>query len=281
MLRHLARTSLRRLLTPDWPGDWLARLSGPSGRLAVQRQAALDHRFEQRRGRFFSGLTVADGPFAGLRYPAAVAYGSSLWPKLLGTYESELHPALARLRRRTYDDLVDIGFAEGYYLVGLAGWFPSARVWGFDPSADAHRLCTSLAAANSLPPSRLRLATAATADALVPALTGRTLVVCDCEGHEAELFASDRIDRWRHADLLIETHDFLIPGTAAAISARLAPTHVVEIVAADLAPAAVLARAPLAARRRFSPAELLRLLDEGRPAGQVWLVALARAAWSG
>jgi len=278
MLRHLARNGLRRLLTPDWPGDWLARLSGPSGRLAVQRQAALDHRFDQRRRHFFADLTVAGGPFAGLRYAAAVAYGSSLWPKLLGTYESELHPALARLRPRTYDDLVDIGFAEGYYLVGLAGWFPGARVWGFDLSADAHRLCTALAAANALAPSRLRLANAATPAALAPALTGRTLVVCDCEGHEAELFAADRIARWRHADLLIETHDFLIPGTAEAISARLAPTHDVEIVVADHAPAVLLARAPLAARRRFSPAELIRLLDEGRPPGQVWLVALARAA---
>jgi hypothetical protein len=272
------RSLLHRLFALDWPGEWLAALSGPAGRFTVQRQAALQQRFERRRARFFADLTVRGGPFVGLRYPAATAYGSSLYPKLLGSYEAELHPAFARLRTRSYDDIVDIGFAEGYYLVGLAQRFPGARVWGYDPSPAAHRLCTDLAAANALEPACLRLQPAATPEALAPALTARALVICDCEGYEAELFASGHSDRWRRADLVIETHDFLVPGIAADLATRLAPTHAVEIAPADSTPAARLTRAPAAARRCFSSAELVRLLDEGRPPNQVWLVATARAS---
>jgi hypothetical protein len=37
-------------------------------------------------------MTVRSGPFQGMRYPGAEAAGSALIPKLLGSYQRELHP---------------------------------------------------------------------------------------------------------------------------------------------------------------------------------------------
>lgn len=65
------------------------------------------------------GLTVRRGPFAGLRYPSHDAVGSSLWPKLLGSYEAELAPTFEALCATPYRTVVDVGAAEGYYAVGL------------------------------------------------------------------------------------------------------------------------------------------------------------------
>ena len=61
----------------------------------------------------FPDLTVANGPFKGMRYAAAQSVGSALLPKLLGSYESELHGALEEMFVRKYTTVVDIGCAEG------------------------------------------------------------------------------------------------------------------------------------------------------------------------
>jgi hypothetical protein len=275
LLRAKLRSITRVLMTSDWPGAMLARVSGPHSYLTTQRQAALDHRFHSRCARYFTQLIVESGPFAGLRYPAGESHGSALFPKLLGTYESELHPALACLRSKSYDDIVDVGFAEGYYLVGLAKWFPGARVWGFDLSSEAHRLCSDLAHANVVEHDRIILGNEATEGALAPALARRALVICDCEGCEAGLFSPGRIDRWKRADIIIECHDFIEPGITATISERLSATHHVEIVGTiDSRLKLSLLASRLATA--FSPEELARLVSEGRPAAQSWIVATAR-----
>ena len=62
-----------------------------------------------------SGLKVIHGPFEGLQYPDARSSGSSLLPKLIGSYEHELHEIINDALGQSYTDLVDIGCAEGYY----------------------------------------------------------------------------------------------------------------------------------------------------------------------
>jgi hypothetical protein len=62
-------------------------------------------------------MTVANGPFKGLRYPSVHTFGSALFPKLLGSYESELHPVLGGMMGNGYTTVVDIGCGEGYCAV--------------------------------------------------------------------------------------------------------------------------------------------------------------------
>jgi hypothetical protein len=244
--------------------------------VATQRQSALDRRFKRRCARYFARLTVESGPFAGLRYPTDLAYGSALYPKLLGVYESELHPALSRFLSEHYENIVDVGFAEGYYLIGLAQRFPEALIWGFDLSPEAHRLCTQVSHANNISNSRLKLATDAGGPGLDAALQGRALVICDCEGFEAKLFTAATMDRWKASDIIVECHDFLEPGITATLTRLLASTHEVECVPTQDALLKI-ASLPAALQEQFSHAEQVQLVSEGRPAAQSWIVATSRA----
>src|ERR1044072_5114497 len=78
-----------------------------------------------------SGWVVQEGPFKNMVYvPKSV--GSTLVPKLLGSYESELHSTLEEIIDRNYQKIIDIGCAEGYYAVGLALKNPKTKIHAFD-----------------------------------------------------------------------------------------------------------------------------------------------------
>lgn len=83
---------------------------------SVQRNVVEESRFRNKCDRCFADSVVKSGPFAGLRYPSITSYGSAIYPKLIGTYESELFCDINNLMKDTYDSIIDIGFAEGYYL---------------------------------------------------------------------------------------------------------------------------------------------------------------------
>jgi hypothetical protein len=53
-----------------------------------------------------------------MRYAQVRATCSSVLSKLLGTYESELHPVLHEILIKPYELIVDVGSAEGYYAIG-------------------------------------------------------------------------------------------------------------------------------------------------------------------
>src|SRR5262249_8007661 len=98
----------------------------------------------------FPTLTVRYGPFAGMRYPEAASVGSTLFPKLIGSYEREIRDVLEIIARTDYSEIVDIGCAEGYYAVGLAMTVPGARVLAFDTDEKAVRLCRRMAEINGV-----------------------------------------------------------------------------------------------------------------------------------
>src|SRR5438445_9468790 len=95
-------------------------------RLAWEKDRQVGERvFALTRGR------VIAGPFQGLTY-VSTARGSSIGPKLLGTYEIELREVVEEIIRRGYKTIINIGAGEGYYGVGLAKRMPDARVICFD-----------------------------------------------------------------------------------------------------------------------------------------------------
>src|ERR1700749_2885028 len=65
-----------------------------------------------------NGVTVKHGPFTGMVYPTKATRNRHVIPKLLGTYEQELHGTIETIKGRKYDVVIDIGGAEGYYAVG-------------------------------------------------------------------------------------------------------------------------------------------------------------------
>ena len=277
MIKALGRRAVRKLLIHD--ALWSAMPAALRNRdyLRVQRTAALQDRFAKACKTAFASGIVQAGPFAGMRYPQPASFGSALYPKLIGSYESELHGALRRFCKRAYDGIVDIGFAEGYYLVGLGGLFPRIHLWGFDTSPQAHSLCRGLAHANGIASARLHLHWSAEPVTLRRPMEGRTLVICDCEGFEVELFAQGNEATWERADLIVECHDFIQPKATASVHHLLERTHDIELVS-TIEPGLKKALVGEEIRAIFSEDELLRLVNEGRPCRQDWLVASSRMA---
>ncbi len=270
-----ARALVRRLLSHDALWRAVRPVAGGSAFLSVQRQVAVESRFEAKRERFFARGEVIAGPFAGIAYPEVASFGSALFPKLLGVYESELFPTLEALHGTHYEAIIDIGFAEGYYLAGLGRRHGDAALLGVDISPEAHRLCTGLLRHNGIAAQRVRLAYDASPSTLQPLLERRALAVIDCEGFEAELLTRETVALWRRADLIIECHDFLRSGISDTLKGLLQESHDITVIAA-LAPEKKLAHAPRAAREAFAKDELIRLVSEGRPAGMQWIVARSR-----
>lgn len=224
----------------------------------------------------FADGVVRHGPFAGLRYPTLQSIGSSLYPKLLGSYEAELHPWIDEVCAGTYSEVVDVGCAEGYYAVGLALRLRDAWVYAYDTSTTAQELCAACARANGVE-TRVRVGAAFDAGALAGiTVRRRGLIVCDCEGAEMEIFTPETAPAFASWDLLIETHDFM----DITISSRCA-----DLFRATHDERACLSVDDIQKAKHYAHPELTPLdlatrraiVGEGRPAIMEWLFLSARA----
>ncbi|MCR5878993.1 methyltransferase [Phenylobacterium sp. J367] len=168
------------------------------------------------------------GPFAGLHYATRATEGAMM-PRLLGTYETELHPHLLRFAAQDLDCVIDVGCAEGYYAVGLARLMPGVTVHAFDTSADARAACALNARDNGVEAQVVIGATFAPED--FQAFAGRrALVIMDVEGAEDELLLPDRAPALAHMRVIVETHEGHRPGVRQRLIDRFSPTHEVLVV---------------------------------------------------
>jgi hypothetical protein len=257
----------------DWHRQVLARIGrlaqGPAERPEQAIDAVLDlalgHRLQRLTYYLWQacGGVVQAGPFAGMKYLRRSA-GSLLAPKLLGCYEAELHPALARVARRQYEAVVNVGCGEGYYAVGLARLLPAARVYAFDGDAAAQNLCRELAALNGVA-GRVAVAGTCGAAELRELAGPRVLVVCDCEGGEVTLLDPAQAPGLTVCDVVVELHDYLDPTASRQVPERFAPTHEVALIGpSGRNPAAF----PLL--RGLSQFEQFLAVLEGRPGPTPW-----------
>ncbi len=191
--------------------------------LEVERRMAID--------KHCSDLIVKHGPFRGMKFPTAEAATGSLLPKLLGTYELELHPILESLDGQRYDQVVNIGAGEGYYAVGLALRCPQSQVFAYDTNPLALTQCASMARENGVG-SRVVLGASFTRQMLMSLPTARTLIVCDCEGYEKQLFDRESVAAISQHDVLIEVHDFVDWDISTQLQAAFAQTHRLQVIPA-------------------------------------------------
>ena len=179
-----------------------------------------------------NGQTVLSGPFQGMTYLAAGCEGSTS-ARLLGTYEAALHPIIEKIIKRGYQQIIDVGCAEGYYAVGLAMRMPSARVIARDLNEKARAKCAHLAAANGVS-AQIDIGGAMGHGDFDICTRAKTLVICDIEGAEAQLLDPARAQGLASADILVEVHDCFTPGLSAQIAQRFEPTHKVRLIERSL-----------------------------------------------
>lgn len=174
------------------------------------------------------GARIWGGPFAGMEYVKQATEGA-LIPRLLGTYESELHPHLAAFTAEGLDCVIDVGCAEGYYAVGLARMMPQVTVYAYDINPAAREACAQLAALNGVA-DRVIIGHEFRADGFEAFAGRRVLVMIDTEGAEVAILRPDLSPSLAGMNLIVETHDGLRPGALATVRERFAPTHdIVEV----------------------------------------------------
>jgi hypothetical protein len=177
------------------------------------------------------GPIVQSGPFRGMKL-APMSFKEHLSPFLIGTYELELHPWLSQIACGRFSQSIDVGCKFGYYAVGLARLFPHIPVVAFDTDWWARAACREMASENRT--SNVEVAGFCSPARLDRNLMPSSLILCDCEGYEADLLtrlASTAVDS---ATLIIETHDQINPGVTDAILRRFAGTHQVATVVPNL-----------------------------------------------
>jgi hypothetical protein len=165
------------------------------------------HHADVRERLFPDGATikVQSGPFKGLLYFDEIVWGS-ITPKWLGSYEAELHSIIRQIAAHSYQTIIDVGCAEGYYAVGLAAIVPTAQVFAFDTDFISRAQVRRLAALNGVT-ARLQVRAFCSASDLEALSRGETLVVCDIEGFETQLLNPKTAPSLLNNDILVEIHE--------------------------------------------------------------------------
>lgn len=200
--------------------------------LAKWRSTLINNTMAAKRG-----TVVQGGPFAGLKFVRKSTEGCNA-PKLLGSYERELHPAIRRIAATPYDLMIDIGCAEGYYAIGLARLMPGLCVLACDTNAKAQEACRRLAEENGVA-GRVTVQGQFNGTDFAAHAGKRVLVFCDIEGAEKDLLDPAAYPALKRMDVLAECHDCFTPGLSVEIAGRFEATHAIERIdrggaAADL-----------------------------------------------
>lgn len=175
------------------------------------------------------GARIWSGPFAGMDYVSEATEGA-LIPRLVGTYESELHPHIDAFAAEGVDCVIDVGCAEGYYAVGLARMMPGAEVYAYDIDPKARIACEALAAKNGVS-ARVHVGGEFPPDGFEAFAGRRVLVMVDAEGAEDQILQPDLSPALKTMRVIVETHDLYNAGVMNRLIERFAPSH--DIVRVD------------------------------------------------
>lgn len=213
---------------------------------------------------------VHQGPFRSMRYTRR-AIGSSIMPKLMGTYEKEIQPVVEEILGRSWGRIVNVGAGEGYYAVGLAIGCRGAAVTAFEANLEAHVLIADMASKNHV---SVEVRGACDPILLSECLSSEAaaLVVCDVEGYEKVLMDPDLVPGLCRAFLLVELHEGHAPGVEQALQSRFSLTHKMSVIRQV---ARTRSDFPLSGwfPKLYPDGHILSLLDETRRRTTDWLWA--------
>jgi len=203
---------------------------------------------------FKEDIYILGGPFKGMLY-SDTAYGSSILPKIFGTYEQLLNPWVEQAINKDYKTIIDIGCAEGYYSSGFAMISRNSKIYAYDTNKE-------ILLKNKI--ENVALKEECTIEELENMIDDNTLIFCDIEGEEINLIDPNKSKKLLEADYIIETHDFKLEDTTERLIERFKKTHNIEVVSGD---------------EREIPEDVAiknkkdidYILDEGRPANMKWI----------
>lgn len=174
------------------------------------------------------GTRVMAGPLEGLDFLPRSAEGCHI-AKLLGCYEQPLLPHIEQAIQENYPRVLNIGCAEGYYAVGMARRMPSTRILAFDLDATARQVCAELAAKNGVA-DRVSIGELFKPEDFAIHAGGPVLVLCDIEGAERELLDPEKAPALAMMDLIVESHECLLPGITRLLIERFSASHDITLI---------------------------------------------------
>lgn len=219
--------------------------------------------------------TIQGGPFRGMRYHDFSDEGTHL-PKLVGTYEHQLHDTIEESVSQGYQIIVNIGAADGYYGIGMALRCPGSRILLYETHEERQAQCRRLAEMNNVTDRVEIHGTFAREELDRLDVQGRGLILCDIEGAERDLLDPDKSRSLRHFDMIVECHDLLADPGAVPISEllrkRFDRTHIARLISQDRFPGSPV---PVWAQR-LSQLDQLMCLWEERAGPTPWLKLTAK-----
>jgi len=226
-ITQIVASNLTKMVSERQPFDTHFNLTTALRLLARWRSIVIANTYISHHG-----PVIMQGPFAGMNYLESATEGA-LIPRLIGSYENELHPYFEKLIDSNLDCVIDIGCAEGYYAVGLARMIPSIKVYAYDIAKSARQACAELASRNDVT-DRVIIGERFEPDGF-EAFKGRNcLVMVDTEGAELDILQPDLSPELANMRIIVETHDMFTPGALNTLMERFGPTHDIERVDAKL-----------------------------------------------
>ena len=174
------------------------------------------------------GTVVLSGPLMGMDFLSESAEGCHI-AKLLGCDDQPLQPLIEAASQANYPRIINIGCAEGYYAVDMARRMPGTQVLAFDLNPKAQTGCTALAAKNGVA-NRVSVGALFKPEDFAQYANQRVLVLCDIEGAERELLNPEVVPALAGMDLIVESHECLIPGITQQLIDRFSSSHTITLV---------------------------------------------------
>lgn len=174
------------------------------------------------------GLMVHQGPLSGLEFIEQSSEGCHI-AKLLGCYEQPLLPYIEEVINKSYNSIINIGCAEGYYAVGMALKMPETHFYAFDIDDASQVACAELAKKNRVQ-DQVDVFSNFKASDFERYRGGCSLILCDIEGAEVELLDPNTSNFIKDFDYIIELHEVEKPGLIDVFSERFSKTHNIQIV---------------------------------------------------
>ncbi|MBI3046083.1 MAG: hypothetical protein HYY86_00850 [Candidatus Harrisonbacteria bacterium] len=153
--------------------------------------------------------------------------GSRFLPKLLGTYELEIAPTIRKTFEKSFEVIIDVGAAEGYYAVGMAMKNPKAGIIAFEADKNGRDSIEKMARINGVF-DRIKVYGLCDAKSLTESIPNnkKCLIIMDIEGAEAILLDNFIIPKLNTCHIIVEIHDCCVfDGIGDMIQGRFKNTH--------------------------------------------------------
>ena len=177
---------------------------------------------------FNNKYIVHNGPFKGMNY-INKSSGSAFLPKILVSYVEPIQNWINQIIDNSdYNQILDIGCAEGYYAVGFALRKPNIKIYAYDVNTKAQEKLKEMIEINNV--NNVIINGDCTFEELNFRCKKGTLIFCDIEGAEKELLDPNKASNLLYVDILVESHDCTEKGITDLLISRFFRTHSIEVV---------------------------------------------------